>query len=54
MASHIPREFLEELSSLQQIVEELSMLWKVNRMDLDLLEHLLNKIGLVERSVTEF
>nr|XP_039255827.1 uncharacterized protein LOC120332612 isoform X2 [Styela clava] len=53
MASHVAREVIEDLSSLQSILEELSMLWKINRMDLDLLEHLLQNIGLLEKFASE-
>ncbi|XP_078482494.1 uncharacterized protein LOC104265504 isoform X2 [Ciona intestinalis] len=49
MGAHISRLALEDLNTFEKVIEELSMLWKINRMDLDLLEHLLTKIGMLER-----
>lgn len=48
MASHIPRELIEDMADFQSVLDELSLLWKINRMDIDLLEYLLHKIGRYE------
>ena len=49
MEAHIPRDTLESLNTFEKIIDELSVLWKINRVDLDLLEYLLQRIGLLER-----
>ncbi|CAK8695935.1 unnamed protein product [Clavelina lepadiformis] len=49
MGGHVARPLLEQLNTFEKIIEELSVLWKINRVDLDLLEHLLNEIGMLER-----
>ena len=49
LEGHIPRDTLENLNTLEKIIDELSVLWKINRVDLDILENLLQKIGLLER-----
>jgi len=53
MEAHIPRDTLENLKTFEKIIDELSVLWKINRVDLDLLEHLLRRIGLLERFAPE-
>lgn len=49
LEGHIQRNTLDDLSSFDKILDELSILWKINRVDLDLLEHLLRSIGMLER-----
>ena len=53
MEAHIPRETLENLNTFEKIMEELSVLWKINRYDIDILEHLLQKIGMLERFIPD-
>lgn len=47
--NHIPKASLESFNTFRLIVDELSLLWKINRLDVELLEYLLNKIAMLER-----